>query len=179
MEKISYKDTILLIKGDLVAYAEPFWKAALFIPGFKYTLHHRLCYYFYCHKIYLPLFVIWRLYMYHLTWKFGIQMDWNRKLPARFTISHFGGITFMPESCGEGVYLRQGCTVGRSGRGDGRFPRIGNNVEFGANVCVVGDIEIGDHAKLGAGAVVTKDVPPYAVVGGVPAHIIRILPHDN
>ena len=163
MEKISFKETIALIKGDFNPYCEPFWKSVLFIPGFKYTLHHRLCYYFYCHKWLMPLFAIWRLYMFHLTWKFGIQTAWNRSLPARFVIAHFGGITFFPESCGEGVYLRQGCTVGSGGR-DGRHPRIGKNVEFGANVCVIGNIEIGDHAKLGAGAVVTKDVPPYAVV---------------
>jgi len=50
---------------------------------------------------------------------------------------------------------------------------IGNDVWIGAGVMVVGGVTIGDGAILAAGAVVTKDVPPYAVVGGVPARIIR------
>lgn len=179
MAKITFRETVNLIKGDLVAYAEPFWKSVLFIPGFKYTFHHRLCWYFYNHKIFLPLFVIWRLYMYHLTWKLGIQTAWNQSLPARFTISHFGGITFLPESCGEGVYLRQGCTVGRGGRGNSRLPRIGNNVEFGANVCVVGDIDVGNNVTIGAGAVVTKSVPDNAIVAGIPARILRMKTQDE
>jgi serine O-acetyltransferase len=39
---------------------------------------------------------------------------------------------------------------------------------------VLGNITIGDHARVGAGAVVLKDVPPYATVVGVPAHVVRI-----
>lgn len=50
---------------------------------------------------------------------------------------------------------------------------IGNDVFIGANVTVLDGVHIADGAIVGAGAVVTKDVPPYAIVGGVPAHIIR------
>lgn len=50
---------------------------------------------------------------------------------------------------------------------------IGNDVWVGARVLIMGGVTIGDGAVIGAGAIVTKDVPPYAIVGGVPAKIIR------
>ena len=52
-------------------------------------------------------------------------------------------------------------------------PKIGNDCWIGESVFITGDIKIGDGAVVLAGAVVTKDVPPYAVVGGVPARIIK------
>lgn len=50
---------------------------------------------------------------------------------------------------------------------------IGNDVWIGERVFLVGGIQIGDGAMVLAGAIVTKDVPPYAIVGGVPARVIR------
>ena len=56
---------------------------------------------------------------------------------------------------------------------------IGNDVWIGANAMILGGITIGDGAIIGAGAVVTKDIPPYAIVGGIPARIIRYrFPND-
>ncbi|EPZ37468.1 transferase hexapeptide repeat containing protein [Anoxybacillus ayderensis] len=50
---------------------------------------------------------------------------------------------------------------------------IGNDVWIGANSIVLDGVKIGDGAIVAAGAVVTKDVPDYAIVGGVPARVIR------
>jgi len=50
---------------------------------------------------------------------------------------------------------------------------IGNDVWIGHNVIIVGNVTIGNGAILAAGCVVTKDVPPYAIVGGVPAKFIK------
>ena len=50
---------------------------------------------------------------------------------------------------------------------------IGNDVWIGTNVVILDGVNVADGAIIGAGAVVTKDVPPYAIVGGVPAHVIK------
>lgn len=56
---------------------------------------------------------------------------------------------------------------------------IGNDVWIGERVFLVGGINIGDGAMVLAGAVVTKDVPPYAIVGGVPAKILKYRYDDD
>lgn len=56
---------------------------------------------------------------------------------------------------------------------------IGNDVWIGENVFLVGGITIGDGAVVMAGAVVTKDVPPYAIVGGIPAKLVKYRYNEN
>ena len=56
---------------------------------------------------------------------------------------------------------------------------IGKNVWIGSNSTILPGITIGDNAVIGAGSVVTKDVPDYAVVGGVPAKVIKMLEPDQ
>ena len=59
-------------------------------------------------------------------------------------------------------------------QGSRRLPvKIGNDVWIGTRVVILPGVNIGNGAIIGAGAVVTKDVPDYAVVGGVPAKIIK------
>ena len=53
--------------------------------------------------------------------------------------------------------------------------KIGNNVWIGAHATILAGVTVGDNAVVAAGAVVTKDVPANAVVGGVPAKIIKTI----
>jgi len=56
---------------------------------------------------------------------------------------------------------------------------IGNDVWIGENVTIVGGVKIGDGAIVAAGAVITKDIPSYAIVGGVPGKIIKYRFEEN
>lgn len=55
---------------------------------------------------------------------------------------------------------------------------IGNNVWIGSNAVILSGVTIGDWAVVAAGAVVSKDVEPYTVVGGIPARVIRKVDPD-
>jgi serine O-acetyltransferase len=73
---------------------------------------------------------------------------------------------------GESCNISHHVTIG--GRSDHYdVPVIGNNVAIGVGAAILGPIKVGDHALIGANAVVIHDVPPYAVVAGVPARIIK------
>lgn len=70
---------------------------------------------------------------------------------------------------GENCTLRQGVTIGNITHRDGQVsasPVLGNDIELGANAVVIGAITIGDGATIGAGTVVTKDLPAGATVVG-------------
>lgn len=54
-----------------------------------------------------------------------------------------------------------------------RHPNLGQKVVVGSNACILGNITIGDYARIGSGSVVTKDVPPHATVVGVPGRVIK------
>jgi acetyltransferase-like isoleucine patch superfamily enzyme len=57
--------------------------------------------------------------------------------------------------------------------------KLGKNVWIGSNATILSGVTIGDWAVVAAGAVVTKDVPPYTIVGGVPAKIIKRVNEKN
>lgn len=104
----------------------------------------------------------------------GIKLSYNVKVGRRVKIEHFGGMILGAREIGDDVIIRQNTTMGVSSVEDlNAKPIIGSFVDIGAGAVIVGDIKVGDHSIIGANAVVTKDVPPHAVVGGVPARIIR------
>ena len=75
---------------------------------------------------------------------------------------------------GDDVSLLQGVTLGGTGaeRGD-RHPKIGNGVLLGAGAKVLGNIKIGDYAKVASGSVVLKPVPAHCTAAGVPARLVN------
>lgn len=170
----SFSQLVRELKSDIrnPAYAGSFARKLFFVPGFKYTFHHRICLYIRGIWWLRPLCLLHMAYLSHLRTKYGIEMNFRFHIPDCFTIAHFGGIVFYPESCGKNVLVRQGVTVGNNGKSM-RGPSIGNNVSFGAHSMAIGNIAIGDNVVIAAGAVVTKDVPSGATVAGVPAKVIR------
>lgn len=71
------------------------------------------------------------------------------------------------------VSIMQSVTLGGTGKAGGdRHPKVGKGVLIGAGAKILGNIRIGDCAKIGAGSVVLKDVPARASVAGVPAKIV-------
>uniref|UniRef100_A0A0G4IDD1 serine O-acetyltransferase n=1 Tax=Chromera velia CCMP2878 TaxID=1169474 RepID=A0A0G4IDD1_9ALVE len=74
---------------------------------------------------------------------------------------------------GDGSTLLHGVTLGGTGkeRGD-RHPKLGRNVLIGAGATILGNISVGDDARVGAGSVVLRSVPPGATAVGVPAKIL-------
>ena len=77
------------------------------------------------------------------------------------------------ESLGDNCEIWQQVTIGNKFNEDGEKPVIGNNVKICAGAIIIGAVSIGDNSIIGAGAVVTKDVPANVVVGGVPAKVIK------
>lgn len=67
--------------------------------------------------------------------------------------------------------------------GEHKYPigqlTIGDNVFVGAGSIITKPLKIGEHSVIAAGSVVTKDVPPYTIVAGCPAKVIRKLSHKN
>ena len=128
--------------------------------------------------------------------KYYRKMFYHRISRASYLVKWYapGASTFFPQgSIGGGVYLphpyatilnaqsigkhftcRQCTTIGNKedGRNDLR-PTIGDNVTLGANVCIVGDIHIGNNVVIGCGSVVVRDVPDNSVVAGNPARVIK------
>ena len=74
---------------------------------------------------------------------------------------------------GDDVSILQGVTLGGTGKEHGdRHPKVGSHVMIGAGAIVLGNIEIGAGARIAAGSVVLRPVPPHKTVAGVPARVV-------
>lgn len=81
------------------------------------------------------------------------RYDWNTTYPFNMFVSDFNHITGHPSTNGNVT--------------------IGNDVWIGSDVFIMSGVTIGDGCVIATGAIVTKDIPPYTIVGGVPAKLIK------
>ncbi|HGM7182814.1 serine O-acetyltransferase [Pseudomonas aeruginosa] len=107
-------------------------------------------------------------------WMTGIEIHPGARIGRRFFIDHGMGIVIGETAeIGDDVTLYQGVTLGGTTWNKGkRHPTLGNNVVVGAGAKVLGPFTVGEGAKVGSNAVVTKEVPPGATVVGIPGRII-------
>jgi len=106
----------------------------------------------------------------------GITIGSSARIGRRLSIEHHGCIVVHGATqIGDDCLIRHGVTLGNSGADDAAgAPRIGNHVQIGAGAKVIGSVTVGNNVIIGANAVVVHDVPDNAVVGGVPARLIRM-----
>ena len=106
----------------------------------------------------------------------GIEIHPAAKIAGGVFIDHGTGVVIGETAeIEEGVVIYQGVTLGGTGKQVGkRHPTIKKGAVISAGAKVLGGFTVGEYAKIGAGAVVLKEVPPYATVVGVPGNVVRI-----
>ena len=131
---------------------------------------HRVSHFLY--KLYIP--VIPRLISQIMRLLTLIEIHPGATIGRRFFVDHGNGVVIGETSViGDDVTIYQGVTLGGTGKEKGkRHPTIGSGVVIGAHAIVLGNINIGDNSRIGAGAVVTKSVPPNSTVVGNPARVV-------
>jgi serine O-acetyltransferase len=139
-------------------------------PGFHARQLHRLAHILHARGLRLPARLISHLGR-ALT---GIEIHPCAQIGERFFIDHGMGVVIGETTIiGANCHLYQGVTLGgTSTKRAKRHPTLGNGVVVGAGAKIIGAVNIGDDAKIGAGSVVVTNVPPNATVVGVPGHIV-------
>ena len=104
----------------------------------------------------------------------GIEIHPGATIGRNFFIDHGTGVVIGQTAVIEDdVSILHGVTLGGTGKDSGdRHPKVRHGVLIGANASIIGNIEIGEGAKVGAGSVVMEDVPAHVTVAGVPAVVV-------
>jgi len=164
------------LRGDISAVFENDPAASNILEVLMYQgLHaitvHRFNHWLYKHRV--PLLP--RLISQFIRFVTGIEIHPGARIGKRFFIDHGMGIVIGETTeVGDNVVMYQGATLGGTGKHQGkRHPTLGSRVVVGAGAAVLGPINIGHNVRIGAGAVVVKDVPDETTVVGVPGRVIR------
>ena len=144
----------------------------LLYPGVHALLWHRVAHWLYLHRRYF----LARWVSQHARNRTGIEIHPGAAIGRRLVIDHGMGIVIGETAeIGDDCLLYQGVTLGGTGKDQGkRHPTLGNNVMVGSGARVLGPFKVGDNARIAAGAVVLREVPPGSTAVGVPARIVRV-----
>ena len=146
-------------------------------PSFKVMMHYRLA-----HRLYEKGHFFWARWVSQRgVRKTGIEIHPGAKIGKGFFIDHGNGVIIGETTViGDNVTLYQGVTLGGTGKEHGkRHPTVGNNVMISAGAKVLGSFTIGDNSKIGAGSVVTKDIPDWSLAAGNPCRVLRQITDDD
>jgi serine O-acetyltransferase len=138
-------------------------------PGFHAVIFHR-----FAHKLWgMRLFFLARLISHIGRFLTGIEIHPGAKFGKRVFIDHGMGVVIGETAVvGDDVLIYKGVLLGGSSlEKKKRHPTVGKNVVLGSNAILLGDITIGDNARIAAASVVTHDVPSNSTAIGVPARI--------
>lgn len=143
-------------------------------PGLHALLMHRVAHFLWRHHRYL----VARFISHVARFLTGIEIHPGARISGGVFIDHGEGVVIGETAeVGDDVTIYQGATLGGTGKEKGkRHPTIGRGVVISAGAKVLGSFKVGDYAKIGAGAVVLKEVPSGATVVGVPGRVTRVLP---
>jgi len=138
-------------------------------PGLHALILHRIA-----HKAWIQNHFLFARFLSHITrFLTGIEIHPGAVLGKRVVIDHGMGVVIGETAeVGDDVLIYMGVVLGGTALENvKRHPTIGKGVVIGSGASVLGPIHVGDYAKIGAGAVVVRDVPPGATVVGVPGRI--------
>lgn len=138
--------------------------------GFWAVAYHRLAHALYRRGLRLPA----RMVSQWSRWVTLIEIHPGATIGRRFFIDHGAGVVIGETAIvGNDVLMYHGVTLGGTSLERAkRHPTIGNNVLLGMGAKILGNITVGNGARIGANAVVTRDVPPDTSVVGVPGRIL-------